>query len=157
MADVYTVVGKTVGPVPATLPTTMLLLVAGATKRLRILRVEVTNLAALAATGAAQARFTCGRPSTSGTGGAAVTPAPVDTSAPASIATALSGTTVWSAEPTQPAQYDADFGVNQYGGTFWVPPREFVIPVNGRFAVRVEADAATARTQYEASVTFEEG
>ncbi len=151
MGDQYKVIGKMAAtPAP---PATILLVTAGATKRcwLTELHIGTLNGAALAGT-----TISVGRPTTAGTGGAAYTPLPDDTAAPPAIFTALSSSSVFSAEPTQPATYIWQIGLDAVASYIWIPPKPIIIPLNGRLAVRVEADNSTVKVQWVATCTIEE-
>lgn len=149
--DKYTVLGEN-NAAPA-IPSTILLIVAGATKRCWLTELNIGSKSALALAGA---KLSLGRPTSSGTGGAAITPQPVDPAAPASIFTALSATTIWSAEPTQPAVYQYQIGLNAVGSEIWTPPEPILIPVSTRLAVRIEADASTTKVQWVVTATVQE-
>lgn len=149
--DKYTVLFEN-NAAPA-IPSTIGLIVAGATKRcwLTELNIGSKNAAALAG-----AKLSVGRPTTSGTGGAAITPQPIDAGAPAAIFTALSATTIWSAEPTQPGTYLYQIGLNAVASEVWTPPEPYVVNVSTRLAVRVEADASATKVQWVITATVQE-
>lgn len=149
--DKYTVLGE--NNAAPTIPSTILLIVAGATKRCWLTEL---NMGSKSATALAGAKLSVGRPSTSGTGGAAITPQPIDASAPAAIFTALSATTVWSAEPTQPGVYLYQAGLNAVASEVWTPPEPLLINVSTRLAVRVEVDASTTKVQWVVTATVQE-
>ena len=149
--DKYTVVGE-FNATP-TIPNTILLIVAGATKRCWLTEL---NIGSKTATALAGAKFSVGRPTTSGTGGAAYTPVPIDPSAPAAIFTALSATTVWSAEPTQPGTYIYQAGLSAVASEIWTPPEPILINVSTRLAVRIEADSSTTKVQWVVTATIQE-
>lgn len=152
MGDFYTVVGRfTAAP---TIPGTLCLITAGSTKRLRIWSVEIgsTNAAAVAG-----AEVSLGAPSTAGTGGASYTPLAEDSAAPASIFTALTATTVWSAEPTQPATWFFRGGIDVLATMLRQPAQPLIIPTSGRFAVRIETDNSATKVQWSCTVRVEEG
>jgi len=149
--DRYSVIGRHTAT-PAT-PSTIALLVAGATKRLFVREVILGTETATTATSAAAS---LGRPTTSGTGGAAYTPLPSDAAAPAAIFTALSATTVWSAEPTQPGTYDRRAAVNVFTTMLYMTESPLVIAVSTRFAARVEADTSGTKQQWTATIVVEE-
>jgi len=151
MGDFYTVVGK-MGATP-TVPATILMAVAGATKRIFIHEVHLGSHNASALAGA---RVSLGRPSTAGTGGAAFTPTPIDTGAPAAIFTALSSATPWSAEPTQPTNYIWEEGLDAVASYVYVPKAPIVVPTSGRIAVRVEVDNSGTKVQWTATLVVEE-
>jgi hypothetical protein len=149
--DKYTVLGElNATPTP---PATIVLVVAGATKRCWLTEV---NWGSKTATALAGAKLSVGRPTTSGTGGAAITPQPIDPGAPAAIFTALSGTTVWSAEPTQPGVYLYQAALNAVASEIWTPPEPILINVSTRLAVRVEADSSTTKVQWVVTLTIQE-
>ena len=151
MSDFYSVVGRmTATP---TVPATIALIVAGATKRVWVHEVHLgsSNASALAGT-----RVSVGRPTTSGTGGAAYTPQPLDAGAPPAIFTALSSSTAWSAEPTQPAAYIWEQGLDAVASYVWVPKTPVLVAVSTRLAVRVEADASATKVQWVATMICEE-
>ena len=151
MADVYTVVGRiTAAP---TIPATIVLIVGGATKRCRLVDMEIGSSNASALAGA---EISVGRPTTSGTGGASYTPLAQDPAAPAAIFTALTATTPWSAEPTQPATWDARLGLDVLTTLLWTPPTPLIIPLNGRLAVRVETDNSATKVQWSCTLRIEE-
>lgn len=149
--DKYSVVGQ-YNATP-TIPTTILLITAGATKRcwLTELNVGSKNAAALAG-----AKFSVGRPTTAGTGGAAYTPQPFDAGAPAAIFTALSASTVWSAEPTQPGTYLYEMGLNAVASVIWTPPEPICINVSTRLGVRIEVDNSATKVQWVVTATIQE-
>lgn len=151
MGDLYTVTGRiTATP---TIPATVVLVTAGATKRcwLRELEIGSTNAAAVAG-----AEISVGIPTTAGTGGAAITPLPIDSAAPAAIFTALTATTPWSAEPTQPATWHLRTGIDALTTFIWVPPVPIVMALNSRLAVRIEADGSTTKVQWTCTLKIEE-
>lgn len=151
MSDFYTVVGKiTATPTP---PATIALIAAGATKRVWLHEVHIgsANASALAGT-----TVSVGRPTTSGTGGAAYTPVPLDAGAPAAIFTALSATTPWSAEPTQPANYIWQQSLDAVASYIWVPKAPILVAVSTRIAVRVEADNSATKVQWTTTLVVEE-
>ena len=151
MGDIYTVVGRiTATP---TIPATVALITAGATKRIWIHEVHIGSSNAAAVAGA---EFSSGRPTTSGTGGASYTPLPVDPAAPAAIFTALTATTPWSAEPTQPATWDVREGFDVLTSYLWVPKQPLLIATSGRFAVRIETDNSSTKVQWTATIKVEE-
>lgn len=151
MGDMYTVVGKmTATP---TVPATILLIVAGATKRVWVHEVHLGSHNASALAGA---RVSLGRPTTSGTGGAAYTPVPIDSAAPAAIFTALSSSTAWSAEPTQPATYIWEEGLDAVASYVYVPKAPIPLAVSTRMAVRVEVDNSGTKVQWTATLVCEE-
>lgn len=149
--DKYTVLGE--NNAAPTIPSTILMILAGATKRCWLTEL---NIGSKTATALAGAKLSVGRPSTAGTGGAAIVAQPVDSSAPAAIFTAASATTVWSAEPTQPSVYLYQIGLNAVASEIWTPPEPIMIPINGRLAVRVEADASTTKVQWVVTATVQE-
>lgn len=149
--DKYTVLGE--NNVAPAIPSTILLIVAGATKRCWLTEL---NMGSKSATALAGAKLSVGRPTTSGTGGAAITPQPIDAGAPAAIFTALSATTVWSAEPTQPGVYLYQAGLNAVASEVWTPPEPLLINVSTRLAVRVEVDASTTKVQWVVTATVQE-
>lgn len=151
MGDMYTVVGKMAAT--PTSPATILMIVAAATKRcwLHELHIGTQNGGALAGT-----TISVGRPTTAGTGGAAYTPLPEDPSAPASLFTALSSSTAWSAEPTQPGTYIWQQGLDAVASYIWVPKTPIIVPTSGRLAVRVEADNSSTKVQWVATAIIEE-
>jgi hypothetical protein len=128
---------------------------AGATKRCRMMALHIgsQNGAALAG-----CTVSIGRPTTAGTGGAAYTPLADDPSAPAAIFTALSSSTVWSAEPTQPATYNWQQSFDVVASYIYIPedPKGILIPLNGRLAVRIEADNSSTKVLWTATMTVEE-
>src|SRR3954453_6497947 len=136
-----------------TIPSTIGVIVAGATKRcwLTELNIGVKNSTALAG-----AKISVGRPTTSGTGGAAIVAQPIDPSAPAAIFTALTATTIWSAEPTQPGVYLYQAGIDVVASQIWTPPEPILINVSTRLAVRVEADASSTKVQWVVTATIQE-
>lgn len=149
--DKYTVLGElNAAPTP---PATILLIVAGATKRCWLTEL---NIGAKNSTALAGAKISVGRPTTSGTGGAAITPQPIDPSAPASVFTALTGTTVWSAEPTQPAVYVYQTAIDVVATEIWTPPEPILINVSTRLAVRVEVDNSATKVQWVVTATVQE-
>ena len=151
MSDFYTVVGKiTATP---TVPATIALILAGGSKRvwLHELHIGSANASALAGT-----TVSVGRPTTSGTGGAAYTPVPIDAGAPASLFSALSATTPWSAEPTQPASYIWQQSLDAVASYIWVPKTPILVAVNTRLAVRVEADNSATKVQWTTTLVVEE-
>ena len=151
MGDIYTVVGRiTATP---TIPATAVLVVAGASKRLWVHEVIAgsTNAAAVAG-----AELSGGRPTTSGTGGAAYTPLAADPAAPAAIFTALTATTPWSAEPTQPATWDFREGFDALASLIWVPKQPILIAVSTRWAVRIEADNSATKVFWTITLKVEE-
>ena len=152
MADTYSVIGRLAAA--PTVPATILLMVNGATKRSRLVQVTVGSHNSTTANGA---EITIGRPTTSGTGGAATTPVALDPAAPAAIFTSLSGSTIFSAEPTQPANYDYRIALDTLVTGIWTPPREFVVPVSGRVGFRIESDSSTTKVQWTITAHFEEG
>lgn len=149
--DKYTVLGE-LNAAP-TIPNTILLIVAGATKRCWLTEL---NIGSKNSTALAGAKISVGRPSTSGTGGAAITPQPIDAGAPAAIFTALSGTTIWSAEPTQPGVYLYQTGLDVVATEIWTPPEPILINVSTRLAVRIEADASATKVQWVVTATVQE-
>ena len=149
--DKYTVLGE--NNAAPTIPSTILLIVAGATKRCWLTEL---NIGSKSATALAGAKLSVGRPTSSGTGGAAITPQPIDAGAPAAIFTALSATTVWSAEPTQPGVYLYQIGLNAVGSEIWTPPEPICINVSTRLAVRIETDASTTKVQWVVTATVQE-
>lgn len=157
MGDIYRVIGV-INAAP-TLPATVFLVVGGATKRcwLKTIHFGSQNGAALAG-----ATVSIGRPTTSGTGGAAYTPLADDTNAPAAIFTALSASTVFSAEPTQPATYIWRQSLDVVASYIFnaqevsTDPRGIMIPVSGRLAFRVEADNSATKVLWTATATIEE-
>lgn len=152
MGDIYTVACAMTGATPAT-PTTIGLILAGATKRLWVHEIHFgsSNAAALAGT-----RISVGRPTTSGTGGAAVTPQPIDAGAPAAIFTALSSSTQWSAEPTQPGAYIWQQGMDAVASYPYIPKSPIVVGTATRLAVRVESDLSATRVLWVATFVVEE-
>lgn len=152
MSDMYRVIGRHTGT-PAAIPSTIVLLVAGATKRIWVHEIQVgsSNGAALAG-----AEISAGRPTTSGTGGAAYTPLAGDPGAPAAIFTALSASTAFSAEPTQPATYDWRIGLDAVTSYIYTPKTPILVAVSTRFAVRVETDNSATKVQWTVTLTVEE-
>jgi len=137
MGDFYTITGTESGS-PGARPRTLALLLAGATKRVWLHEVHIGSTSASALAGT---RFSVGRPTTSGTGGAAYTPVPVDAAAPAAIFTALSSSTIFSAEPTQPASYIWSQGLDAVASYVWVPKSPIVVGISTRLALRIESEA----------------
>lgn len=153
MSDFYRVIGRH-SATPAAIPSTVLLLVAGATKRIWIHEVQIgsSNAAALAG-----AEFSIGKPTGSGTGGAAVTPVPTDASAPAAIFTALSAVGApWTVEPVQPTNYDFRLGLDAVTTYIYTPKVPIMCAVSTRFAVRIETDNSATKVQWTTTVTVEE-
>jgi hypothetical protein len=136
-----------------TVPATIALIVAGATKRLFVHEIHIgtSNASALAGT-----RVSVGRPTTSGTGGAAYTPQPIDAAAPPAIFTALSSSTAWSAEPTQPAAYIDEFGIDAVASYPYIPKVPITVGTGTRLAVRVEADGSATKSQFVVTLKVEE-
>jgi hypothetical protein len=151
VSDIYTVQGRMAAT--PTIPATVLLIVAGTQKRLWVHEILVSSTTA---TASASAEFTVGRPTTSGTGGAAVTPQPEDAAAQASLFTALSSSTAFSAEPTQPAAYIDRVALNTLTSYLYVPKFPILVAVSTRLAVRVEADSTATKVQWIAQMTVEE-
>ena len=151
MPEFYTAVGR-LSAAP-TVPATFLLVVAGATKGLLLTELDFGSHNASAIAGS---EISIGRPTTSGTGGVAVTPQPLNPNDPASIFTALSGATVFSAEPTQPAAYVYRFPLDVLQNGIWVPQKPIYVPVNTRLAFRVEIDNSATKVQWAATATFQE-
>lgn len=149
--DKYTVLGE--NNVAPAIPTTILLITAGATKRCSLTEL---NIGSKSATALAGAKLSVGRATTAGTGGAAVTPQPIDAGAPAAIFTALSATTVWSAEPTQPGTYLYQIGLNVVASEIWTPPEPIIINVSTRLGIRIEADASATKVQWVVTATVQE-
>ena len=149
--DRYDVIGR--NAVAPAIPSTIALVVAGATKRLFVRRITAGSESAGTATSAG---LSLGRPTTSGTGGASYTPVAQDPAAPAAIFTALSATTVWSAEPTQPTNYDQRIGLNVFTTYLEVFEQPYVVAVSARFAVRVEADVSGTKVQWTVTLGIEE-
>lgn len=149
--DKYTVLFEN-NAAPA-IPSTIGLIVAGSTKRVWLTELNIgsKNGAALAG-----AKISVGRPTTSGTGGAAIVPQPIDPSAPAAIFTALSATTIWSVEPTQPGVYVYQTGLNAVASEIWTPPEPILVNVSTRLAIRIEADSSTTKVQWVVTATFQE-
>ena len=149
--DKYTVLFENnVAPV---IPTTIGLIVAGATKRCWLTEL---NIGSKSATALAGAKLSVGRPTTSGTGGAAIVAQPIDAGAPAAIFTALSATTVWSIEPTQPAVYLYQIGLNAVGSEIWTPPEPILINISTRLGIRIETDSSTTKVQWVVTATVQE-
>lgn len=136
-----------------TIPSTIGLIVAGATKRVWLTEL---NIGSKTATALAGAKLSVGRPTTSGTGGAAIVAQPVDAGAPAAIFTALSATTIWSVEPTQPGVYLYQIGLNAVASQIWTPPEPILVNISTRLAIRVEADSSTTKVQWVVTATFQE-
>ena len=151
MPEFYTAVGR-LGTAP-TIPATLLLIVAGATKGFLLKELDFGSHNAAALAGA---EISIGRPTTSGTGGAAITPQPLNSLDPASIATALSASTVWSAEPTQPGTYLYRFALDVLQNGIWIPPKEIYVPISTRLAVRVETDNSATKVQWAVTATIQE-
>ena len=151
MGDFYKVVGRL--NASPTVPATILLLTAGATKRIRVHELLIGSRNGAALSGA---RLSVGRPTTAGTGGAAYTPQINTDGAPAAIFTALSGTTVWSAEPTQPASYLDEIPLDVVATLQYRPVEPWIVPVTGRLAVRVEEDNSTTKVQWVVTALVEE-
>ena len=147
----YKVVGR-LNAAP-TIPATILMVTAGGTKRCWVheLTIGARNASALAG-----ARLSVGRPTTAGTGGASYTPQPLDAGAPAAIFTALSGTTVWSAEPTQPSAYLDEIPLDAVATIVYQPKTPWLIPTSGRLAVRVEEDNSATKVQWTITAIVEE-
>ena len=103
-------------------------------------------------------RISIGRPTTAGTGGAAYTPQIVTDGAPAAIFSALSGTTVWSIEPTQPSAYLEEIALDVVNSIVWepTPGNEIIVPVSGRLGFRVEEDNSTTKVQWQITAFVEE-
>lgn len=149
--DKYTVLfEENAVPVP---PITIGLIVAGATKRCWLTEL---NIGSKTATALAGAKLSLGRPTTSGTGGAAIVPQPIDPGAPAAIFTALSATTVWSAEPTQPGVYLYQIGLNAVATMIWTPPEPIIVNVSTRLGIRIEADSSVTKVQWVVTATVQE-
>lgn len=151
MGDIYTVVGRFVAT--PTIPGTLVLITAGATKRLRLHSLEIgsTNAAAVAGVD-----ISLGTPTSAGTGGGAYTPLPEDPGAPAAIFTALSASTVWSAEPTQPTTWFFRGGLDALTTLLRQPDVPMIVPVSTRLAVRVEADGSATKVQWTVTLRVEE-
>lgn len=148
--DKYMVLGE--NNVAPAIPTTILLLLTG-TKRAWLTEL---NIGSKSATALAGAKLSVGRPTSSGTGGAAIVPQPLDAAAPACLTTALSASTVWSAEPTQPAVYLYQIGLNAVASQIWTPPEPILIGAATRLAVRIEVDASVTKVQWVVTATFQE-
>lgn len=148
--DKYMVTGE--NNVAPAIPTTILMLLTG-TKRAWLTEL---NIGSKSATALAGAKLSVGRPTTAGTGGAAIVPSPVDAGAPACLTTAASATTVWSAEPTQPGVYLYSIGLNAVASEIWTPPEPILIGAATRLAVRIEADSSTTKVQWVVTATFQE-
>lgn len=148
--DKYMVTGE--NNAAPTIPSTILMLLAG-TKRAWLTEL---NIGSKSATALAGAKLTVGRPTTAGTGGAAIVAQPEDTAAPAALTTCASATTPWSAEPTQPSVYLYSIGLNAVASEIWTPPEPILIPATGRLAVRIEVDASTTKVQWVVTATFQE-
>lgn len=153
MGDLYSAVAV-MGATPAS-PATILLITASASKRLRIRSVEFGSSNASALNGS---RVSIGIPTTAGTGGASITPQVVTNGAPPAMFTALSSSTPWSVEPTQPGAYVWQQGLDVVASYVWTPPDKdgFIIPVSGRVAVRVEADQSATKVQWVCTALVEE-
>jgi len=152
MSDFYRVIGRHAST-PGAIPSTVLMIVAGATKRIWVHEVQIgsSNAAALAG-----AEFSLGRPTTAGTGGVAATPVASDSGAPAAIFTALSAATPWSAEPTQPSNYDFRLGLDAVTTYIYTPKVPILVPLSGRFACRIETDNSATKVQWTCTMTVEE-
>lgn len=149
--DKYTVVAE--NNVAPAVPTTILLITAGSTKRCWLTELIFGSKSAAALAGAS---ISVGRPTTAGTGGVAITPQPIDAGAPAAIFTALGAQTVWSAEPTQPGTYLHKFGINAVASMIWTPPEPILINVSTRLGVRIEVDASATKVQWVVTGTVQE-
>lgn len=135
------------------IPTTIGLIVAGATKRVWLTELNIGSKNAAAIAGA---KISVGRPTTSGTGGAAIVAQPIDAAAPPAIFTALSASTVWSAEPTQPSVYLYQFGLSVLTSEIWTPPEPIMVGINTRLGIRIEVDASATKVQWVVTATFQE-
>lgn len=135
------------------IPTTIGMVTAAASKRVWLTELNIGSKTAGAIAGA---KISVGRPTTAGTGGAAIVPQPIDPSAPAALFSALSATTVWSAEPTQPGVYLYQFGLSVLTSEIWTPPEPILINVSTRLGIRIEVDASATKVQWVITGTFQE-
>lgn len=152
MGDFYSVTMK-MNATPGAIPQTIGQIIAGATKRIRLHEVHIGSSSASALAGC---RLSVGRPTTAGTGGAAVTPQVLTDGAPAAIFTALSAETVWSAEPTQPSRYLHELGLDAVASYVWVPKDPVVAAVSTRLGFRVEVDNSATKVQWTITAVVEE-
>lgn len=153
MSDMFKVIGRH-SATPSASPSTIVMVINGATKRLWLheLQLGSSNASALAGV-----EWSLGRPSTQGTGGAAYVPRPVDSSAPAALFTAKTAdTTPWSAEPTQPGTYDERLGIDAVTTYIYTPKTPIVVPISGLLAVRIEIDNSATKAQWTCTLTIEE-
>lgn len=148
--DKYTVVWEeNAAPVP---PITIGTITTAATKRVWLTEL---NIGSKTATALAGAKLSVNRCADAGTGGAAVTPRPIDAGAPASLFSSKSATTVWTVEPaTLVVLYQ--IGLNAVASEIWTPPEPILIPVSGFLCVRIEADSSTTKVQWVVTGTFQE-
>ena len=151
MSDFYKVVGRQAGIAPT--PPATILLITAVTKRFWLWELVIGSINSTTPAGA---EITVGRPSTAGTGGAAYTPLNQDSGGPAALATALTATTVWSVEPTQPTTWDMRTGIDVLTTIIWVPPKPLLVNVGGRIGVRIEADNSATKVQWACSALIEE-
>lgn len=151
MGDIYTVVGRiTAAP---TIPATVVMVTAGGTKRCWLHEMEIGSTNASAVAGA---EISVGIPTTAGTGGVGITPLPIDVSAPAAIFTALTATTPWSAEPSQPATWHLRTGIDALTTFIWVPKHPVLIQISTRLAVRIETDGSATKANWACTLKIEE-
>lgn len=151
MSDMYTV-ACVMGATP-TVPATIGMVTASASKRLWVHQIDFGSLNAAALAGA---RISVGRPTTAGTGGAAATPQPIDAGAPAALFSALSAATPWSLEPTQPGAYIWQQGLDVVASYPYIPKVPLLVNVSTRLAARVEADASSTKVQWVVTFHVEE-
>lgn len=148
--DKYTVAWEeNAAPVP---PITIGTISVGATKRVWLTEL---NIGSKTATALAGAKLSVNRAADAGTGGAAVTPRPIDPSAPAAIFTAKSATTVWTVEPGTLVVLQ-QFGLNAVASFIWTPPEPIMFNVSTFAAVRIEVDSSTTKVQWVVTATFQE-
>lgn len=148
--DKYTVVWEeNATPVP---PITIGTISTGGTKRVWLTEL---NIGSKTATALAGAKLSLNRASDAGTGGAAVTPRPVDAAAPAAIFTSKSATTIFSVEPTITAVL-WQIGLNAVATIIWTPPEPILLPISGFACVRIETDASATKVQWVVTATFQE-
>jgi hypothetical protein len=148
--DKYTVVWEN-NAAPA-IPSTIGSISVGATKRVWLTELNIGSKSAIALAGA---KLSLNRAADAGTGGAAVTPRPVDPSAPAAVFTSKSATTIWSVEPgTLVVLYQ--IGLNAVGSMIWTPPEPIMFNVSTFGCFRIEVDASSTKVNWVVTATFQE-
>lgn len=148
--DKYTVVWE--NNAAPTIPSTIGTISVGATKRMWLTEL---NIGSKSATALAGAKLSVNRSADAGTGGAAVTPRPIDVGAPAAIFTSKSATTIWSVEPaTLVVLYQ--IGLNAVASEIWTPPEPILFNISTFACVRIEADSSTTKVQWVVTATFQE-